>query len=542
MTPEIDRDIGTYEGLAYARAARDHATGFQRGLWFDDDAALKAIRFFESELKHHKGEWNGDPFILSDWQTFIVGEIFGWKRADGTRRFREAYVEVPRKNGKSDLAAGVGNYLTFADGEPEAEVYSSATKKDQARIVWASARRQVQLSPLLNRNAKLYQLSIFDKVSHSRFEPLAADHNSMDGLNPHGNILDELHAHKTREVYDVLDTAMGARRQPLTFIITTAGLYNPESIGFQKHMAAIQILEGAYEADDQFCFIACADPDDDFDDPRVWAKANPNFGISVKPDYIEAQVQKAHREPSAYNTLARLHFGLWTATASRWLTQDDWNLCNLEADDADLEGVLCYGALDLSTTTDLTALVLAFPDDAGFYDLKCWFWCPEDSILQRSRRDRVPYDAWAREGYIIPTPGNVVDYNMLRLKLKELSLIYDIRRIAYDPWNAQGLVNDLMSDGFDMVPARQGFVSMSGPSKEFERLVKSAHLAHGGNPVLKWMASNVVLTRDSADNIKPAKDKSIGRIDGIVAAIMAVDQAQRTDDTIIYDGELMVVG
>lgn len=518
---------GPLEIAAYDRADRDHATAFQRGLWYDDKAANRAVNFIEGFIRHHQGEWAGRPFLLEPWQDFIVSELFGWKRADGTRRFRHAFVEVPRKNGKSELAAAIGNLLTFADGEFEGQVYSSATKKDQARIVWNMAKRQVETSPYLRDHATIFRNSIFEKRHNGIFEPLAADHQTLDGLNPHGNIIDELHAHKTRDVYDVMVTAMGARRQPLTFIITTAGIYEPESIGFEQHTRAINVLEGAFEADDFFAFIACADKDDDWTQEATWIKANPNYGVSVKPDYLRSQAELAEQSPSFVNTFLRLHLGVWTNQVERWLDLTAWNECNLEADDADLATVPCFGGLDLSTTTDLTCLVLAFPDDQGMVDLRCWFWCPEESIRLRSLRDRVPYDTWERDGFITLTEGNVVDYDAVRRDLNEIAQRYYIGPIGFDPWNATQLITQLQGDGFDMVPVRQGYASLSGPSKEFEKLVMSRKLAHGGHPILRWQAANVAKAEDPAGNIKPAKDKSFEKIDGIVAAIMAIDQSTR---------------
>jgi phage terminase large subunit-like protein len=524
----VGRALGKYERLAYERDTRDHAGS--RGFFFDATAAEHPITFIESLCRHHKGEWAGKPLLLEDWQKRIIRAVFGWKRADGSRRYRIAYIEVPRKNGKSELAAALGLYLLVADHEPGAEVYSSATKKDQAKIVHDTATAMVKASPELKRFVKVFRNNLHVPRLGSKFEPLGADSNTLDGLNPHGNIVDELHAHKDRGVWDVLDTAMGARRQPLTLAITTAGVYESESIGWLQHEHAVKVLEGVVEDDAFFAFVAAADEGDDWAVEETWQKANPNYGVSVKPEYLKAQSEKAATQPSFLNTFLRLHLDRWTQQRDRWLTIEHWNACEADLARAEYEqrevsllGMPCYGAFDLSTKLDISALVLFFPDTNT---LLCRFWVPEENIMERARRDRVPYDAWVRDGWLKATHGNVIDYEFIKQEVIALAARYDLREIGFDPWNATQIATQLGGDeGLALVEVRQGYKTLSEPAKEFEKLVVSKALRHGGHPVLRWMVSNVAIRTDPNGNIAPDKAASSDRIDGVVASIMALSRA-----------------
>lgn len=537
-----ERTEGTYERLCWARHARDLALAYPRGipadprktahpdgLWFDRDAGEHVIAFVEGLCKHHKGEWAGRPLLLEEWQREVLRIAFGWMREDGTRRFRIIYIEVPRKNGKSELSAALGLYLLVADQEPGAEVYSSATKKDQAKIVHDTATAMVRASSELRRFVKVQRNNLSCARLVSKFEPLGADSSTLDGLNPHGNIVDELHAHKDRGVWDVLDTAMGARRQPLTIAITTAGVYDPESIGWQQHEHAVKVLEEAIVDEAFFAFIACADEADDWTAEATWAKANPNFGVSVKPEYLAGQALKAATQPSFTNTFLRLHLNRWTQQQDRWLSLEQWNACDEEltpaamrAREAALAGARCFAGLDLSTKLDITALALWFP---ATHDLLLRFWCPEETVMQRASRDRVPYDAWVRDGWLTATDGNVIDYDRVRADIVALGERFSIAQIAFDPWNATQLATQLAGDGFETVETRQGYKTLSEPSKEFEKLITSATIRHGGHPVMRWMVSNVGKKEDENENIRPVKTSEKNRIDGVVAAIMALSRA-----------------
>jgi phage terminase large subunit-like protein len=510
---------------ACERHLEDLARSADRGLRFDSQAASHAIDFF-GFLHHSKGEWAGQTFALAPWQAFVVGCLFGWKRSDGLRRFRTAYCAVPRKNGKSSIAAGIGLYLLVADGEQGAEIYSAATTRDQARIVFDEAKRMVTRSPALRRRVEVLINNLNVERSASRFMPLSSDASTMDGLNVHGAIIDELHAHRTRQVVDVLDTATGARRQPLLFEITTAG-YDRHSICFEHHDYSIKVLEGIVRDDAWFALIAGADEGDDWTDPKVWRKANPNFGISVKEDDLARKAEKAVALPGAQNAFRRMHLNEWTEQAERWIDIAAWDACAAPIDLERLRRRRCFGGLDLSTTTDVTALAWIFPPDHddGLWRVVSRYFVPEDNLRKRAERDRVPYDLWTRQGYIEATPGNVVDYSAIEARIRADAALFDVKEIAYDPWNATHIALRLQDEGAKMIEFRQGFRSMAAPTRELEKLIVSRKLAHGGNPVTRWMAANVAVAQDPAGNLKPAKDKSTERIDGIVALIMALGRA-----------------
>jgi phage terminase large subunit-like protein len=516
--------------LACERHLDDLSSAGARGLRFDLAAARHALDFF-GFLRHSKGEWAGETFTLAPWQMFVVGCLFGWRREDGLRRFRTAYCAVPRKNGKSTISAGIGLYLLVADDEQGAEVYSAATTRDQARIVFDEAKRMVAASPALRRRVEPLINNLHVAASASRFMPLSSDSSTMDGLNVHGAIIDELHAHKTRGVVDVLDTATGARRQPLLFEITTAG-YDRHSICFEHHDYSSKVLEGVLQDDSWFAFIAAADEGDDWTDPEVWRKANPNFGISVKQDDLARKAEKAIALPGAQNAFRRMHLNEWTEQAERWIDMAAWDACDAPVDPDWLRGRPCYGGLDLSTTTDVSALAWVFPPHDGDdrWRVLSRYFVPEDNLRKRAERDRVPYDLWAAQGFIEATSGNVVDYGAIEQRIRADSLLFQVREIAYDPWNATHIALRLQDEGATMVEFRQGFRSMSAPTRELEKLIVSRKLAHGANPVTRWMAANVAVAQDPAGNLKPAKDKSTERIDGIIAIIMALGRAMLPEE------------
>lgn len=367
----VDGEIpaGDLVRLAAERHLSDLDTGHERGLRFDDEAADRAISFFPL-LRHSKGEWAGTPFALEPWQEFIVGSLFGWKRADGLRRFRTAYLSVARKNGKSTLVAGIGLYLAFFDDEPGAEVYAAATKRDQAKITWSEAQRMVQRTPGLSGRIKAYQNNLHNVETASKYEPLSADYNSLDGLNVHGAVIDEYHAHPNGNVADVLESATGARRQPLIIYTTTAG-HDNESACHQFDQYIQSVLEGTVQDDAIFGFIARPDEDDSWDDPVAWAKANPNLGVSVKLDDLERQCDRAKNIPREQNEFRRKRCNEWTEQADRWLDLALWDGC---ADRPECTpGRRCFAGLDLSTTTDLSALAMLFPNGDGSYELDMRF-------------------------------------------------------------------------------------------------------------------------------------------------------------------------
>ena len=498
------------------------------GFWFDEAAADRAVQFFERCLTHVKGELAGQPLKLDPWEKErIIRPLFGWKRKDGTRRYRKLYVEIPRKNGKSTLCAGIALYLLHADREPGAEVYSAAADREQAAIVFDVAKQMVLQSEPLRQRSEVYRRSMVVLESASSYRVLSADAFTKHGLNASGIVVDEVHAQRNRELIDVLTTSVGSRRQPLEAYITTAG-YDRKSIGFELHDYAIKVRDGIIEDPAFLPVIFAADENDDWTDERVWAKCNPGLGHSLKLDYLRGECAKAKSIAAYENTFKRLHLNIWTEQESRWIQLETWDACNAAVPDLDeLRGRRCWIGVDLSSTTDITAVVALVEDrdDPDMFDVVPFFFVPEERIGERARRDRVPYDLWRDQGHLIATEGNVVDYDAVRAKVNELGEILQIIEIPIDRWNSTGLQTDLGGDGFTVVPFGQGFASMSSPTKELERMLLDRKLRHGGHPVLRWMASNVAVMQDPAGNLKPAKNKSTERIDGIVALIMAIGRA-----------------
>ncbi len=511
-------------------------TGGLRGLYFDPKAGAGAIEFFRF-LKHSKGEWAGKKFKLEAWQQFIVWSVFGWKRADGTRRYRTVYIEIARKNGKTNLAAGVGLYMLVADGEGGAEVYAGATKRDQAKILWEEAKRMVQKSPTLRKRIRVFRANLSIDATASKFEPLGADADTLDGLNVLCALVDELHAHKSADFYEVLETSTGARRQPLMFAITTAGS-DEQSFCYEQHEYAEQVLTGVINDDSFFSYIATLDEKDEWDNPEVWIKANPNLGVSVKRDIIEEQVEAAKSSPRKQNAVRRYRMNQWTRAETRFIDLAKWDACSGEIMPAEIEkltaGRIGFGGLDLSTTTDISAFAGVFPpeEEGNPYDVFLRFWIPSEGIKDREKRGRVPYQQWVDEGWITATDGEVIDYTLIREEILKLGEDRTILQIAHDPYNAVETCKNLAEDGYDMVKFIQGALSFNSPTKEFEKLVLSGMIRHGMNPVLRWMVDNVTVKTDPKGNIMPKKPEhkmSHKKIDGVVALIMGLDRAIRND-------------
>lgn len=491
----------------------------------DDKAALGAVRFFERLLCHPKGPMAGRPFVLEPWQREIMVQLFGQKdRRTGLRRYRRAFIELPRGNGKTSWAAGVALLMLLADNEPAAEIFGAAADRDQARLAFDIAKAMVEDSPYLRKLVKVYRNSIVCESTRSVYRVLSAEAYSKHGLNPHGIIFDELHAQPDRELYDVLNTAMGKRSQPLMIMITTAG-YDRNSICWQQHEYARQVQAGIIDDPTYFAAIYAAPPEADWTLPETWAVANPNYGVSVQPEFLAQECEVAKSTPAYQNTFRRLYLNQWTQQDERWIDMAAWDACDQAL--PDLTGRRCYGGLDLASTTDIAACVLDFPPATEGEPtwLLPFFWIPRDNMIERERRDRVPYSTWVRQGLVEATPGNVIDYAYIRQRVNELAKTYEIGEVAYDPWNATQLSLQLQDDGLTMVEMRQGFASMTAPSKELLRLVLARQIGHGGNPVLRWMADNVTARQDPAGNVKPDKGKSTNKIDGIVAAIMALARA-----------------
>lgn len=496
---------------------------------YDADAAQRAVQFFENYLTHSVGEWAGRPFTLEGWQRDVVTTLFGWFRPDGRRRYRECYLTVARKNGKSTLGAGIGLKLTLADGEPGAKVYSAAADAEQAAIVFETAQAMVQASPPLRERTKLYRRSITAQRTHSAYKVLTAAPKTKHGLHAHGVLFDELHAQPNRELWDVLKTSTAARRQPLVLAMTTAG-WDRASICWEVHDYACRVRDGQVRVGDFLPVVYEVPSDADWEDPRNWALANPNLGVSISMDYLEAQFARAKTTPAYENTFRNLHLNQWTGQAARWLPMMQWHKIGAPIYRAALAGRPCVGGLDLSIARDLTALVLLFPpiSSGERWQVLCEFWLPRDRAAGSVDRDPAPYTEWARAGYLHLTPGNVVDYGAVRARILELASEFDLVELGYDPYNAEHLCNQQLGgeDGLLVRPIRQGFLTLSPACKELERMVLNGDLNHGNHPVLTWCADNAAVRIDPAGNIKPDKAESRGRIDGIVALAMAVATAQ----------------
>ena len=489
-----------------------------------------AVMFIE-QLTHTKGTWAGKPFELIDWQERIIRDLFGVLKPNGYRQFNTAYIEIPKKMGKSELAAAVALLLYCGDGEERAEVYGCAADRQQATIVFDVAADMVKMCPALNRRVKILtsQKRIIYEPTNSFYQVLSAEAYSKHGFNIHGVVFDELHTQPNRKLFDVMTKGSGdARMQPLYFLITTAG-NDTNTICYEVHQKAQDILDGRKVDPTFYPVIYGAEPDEDWTDPKVWKKANPSLGITVGIDKVEAACESAKQNPGEENAFRQLRLNQWVKQSVRWMPMDKWDACAFPVSEDDLEGRVCYGGLDLSSTTDITAFVLVFPplDEADKYYVLPYFWIPEETLDLRVRRDHVPYDLWERQGVLMTTEGNVVHYGYIEKFIEQLGERFNIREIAFDRWGAVQMVQNLEGMGFTVVPLGQGFKDMSPPTKELMKLVLERKLAHGGHPVLRWMMDNIFIRSDPAGNIKADKEKSTEKIDGAIATIMGLDRAIR---------------
>ena len=497
---------------------------------YDKDAADYAVMFIES-LCHTKGTWAGRPFELIDWQEQIIRDLFGVLKPNGYRQFNTAYIEIPKKQGKSELAAAVALLLLCGDGEERAEVYGCAADRNQAKIVFDVAVDMVRFCPALSKRVKILesQKKITYLPTNSSYQVLSADVANKHGFNTHGVIFDELHTQPNRKLFDVMLQGSGdARMQPLYFLITTAG-NDTNSICYEVHQKAIDIAEGRKVDPTFYSVIYGAAEDEDWTDPKVWKKANPSLGITVGIDKVKAACESAQQNPGEENAFRQLRLNQWVKQSVRWMPMDKWDACAFPVSEDDLEGRICYGGLDLSSTTDITAFVLVFPplDEEDKYYVLPYFWIPEETLDLRVRRDHVPYDLWERQGTLMTTEGNVVHYGYIEKFIEQLGERFNIREIAFDRWGAVQMVQNLEGMGFTVVPFGQGFKDMSPPTKELMKLVLEEKIAHGGHPVLRWMMDNIFIRTDPAGNIKADKEKSTEKIDGAIATIMGLDRAIR---------------
>lgn len=497
---------------------------------YNKELADYAVDFIQC-LCHTKGTWAGKPFQLLSWQEQIIRDLFGIVKPNGYRQFNTAYVEIPKKNGKSELAAAVALLLCCGDGEQRAEIYGCAADRGQATIVFDVAADMVRMCPALNKRCKILasQKRIIYLPTNSFYQVLSAEAYSKHGFNVHGVVFDELHTQPNRKLFDVMTKGSGdARMQPLYFLITTAGT-DTNSICYETHQKAVDILEGRKIDSTFYPVIYGAGQEEDWTDPKVWKKANPSLGETIGMDKVKAACESAKQNPGEENSFRQLRLNQWVKQAVRWMPMDKWDACALPVNPEDLEGRVCYGGLDLSSTSDLTAFVLVFPpeDDEEPYYILPYFWLPEETLPIRVNRDHVPYDVWERQGFIQTTEGNVVHYGFIEKYIEKLGEKYNIREIAFDRWGAVQMVQNLEGMGFTVVPMGQGFASMSPPTKELMKLTLEKKLAHGGHPVLRWNMDNIFIRTDPAGNIKADKAKSTEKIDGAVACIMALDRAIR---------------
>jgi len=510
---------------------------------FDAASADRAVAFFRRFIRHTKGEWAGKPFELLPWQEDeVIRPVFGRKNSDGTRQIRTAFVHVPRKNGKSELIAGVGLYMLLADGELGAEVYLCAADRDQAAIVFEMASAMIAANPDLRRRCVPYKNQILVESTRSKLKVLSSEAYTKHGYSPSAVIFDELHAQPDRELWDVMQTGQGARRQPLTIAMTTAG-YDRNSICYEQYDYARKVRSGVI-ADPEFLPVLYgADDKDDWKDEGVWKKTNPSLGRTIQIEYLRKESRKAAEMPSYENTFRRLFLNQWTQQESRWIPIDKWDACQTPLDPGQLLRRRCFGGLDMSSKIDLTSLVLVFPMDGDAFFVLPFFWIPRDRILERARRDRVPYDAWEKQGLLRVTEGDVVDYRAVERDIVQMGTEYEIVDIAFDRWGATQITQNLTDAGVSMFPFGQGFFSMSEPTKETERLILGRKLMHHGHAILRWNVDNMVVRQDPAGNQKPDKGKAREKIDGTVAMIMAFDRALRhrggEKNASVYDGKGM---
>ena len=499
---------------------------------FDEKKARRVIRFIEC-LKHTKGEFHGKPFKLLPWQEKIIRDVFGTVRDEdpSMRQYNQVYIEIGKKNGKSELGAALALNMLINDDEWKAEVYSCASDRQQAAIVFDVAVDMVRQNPTLSKLIKIIPSTkrMVYQPTGSIYQVLSSEVATKHGLNVSACIFDELHTQPTRALYDVMTQGSGdARKQPLWFLLTTAGT-DRNSICWEVHQKALDILEGR-KNDPRFYPVLFGLPDEaDWTSEENWYRANPSLDHTITIDKVRDAFRKAQETPADENQFRQLRLNQWVKQSVRWMPMDKWDECGGVVDPYALEGRACYAGLDLSSTSDLTALVLVFPptsEDEPYIALP-FFWLPEETLSLRVRRDHVPYDQWAKRGYIQTTEGNVVHYGFIERFICELGERYNIREIAHDRWNATMMVQTLEDDGFTMVPFGQGFKDMSPPTKELMRIVLEHKLCHGGHPVLRWNMDNAFVRTDPAGNLKLDKEKSTEKVDGAVALVMALDRAMK---------------
>lgn len=528
-----------YVRQACQRHKDDLENGAARGLYFDEGAGQHIIDFF-SFLQHSKGKWAGETIQLEPWQMFILWCVFGWMRSDGTRRFRTVYEEVARKNGKSTKLAGIGLYLLVADGEAGAEVYSAATKMEQAKIIHQEAIRMVRKSVSLKKRCGVHINNIHVDSTASKFEPLGADAKTLDGLNLHGGLVDELHAHADSSIWDVLRSAMGSRTQPLLYAITTAG-FNSQCFCKQQRDYIISILAGQVEDDSMFGIIYTLDEADDWKDESVWIKSNPNLGVSVSIDDMREMAKEAVESAEKRNNFLTKKLNIWTTQHVSYFNIEKWNNCPKHTKTLyDFAGRTCIIGLDLASKIDIAAQVCIFPCSDGTYEILPYFYCPEENARLRSKTDRVPYLQWAENGHLVLTPGSKIDTNFIVSDIVNIFKTCDVLMVGFDPWGFAAFQDMLLNEGIEtrnLVEIRPLIQYLSEPTKELAADILVGKVIHNDNPVMNWMVANTVVYVDPNENVRPVKNKSSEKIDGVMALLSAkaILMQQKPEGPSVYE-------
>lgn len=529
--------------LACKRHLTDLEHGHERGLWFDPEAGQYVLNF-KQKLKHSKGQKAGTLLLLEPWQIFISWCLFGWKNEDGTRRFNKMYQEVARKNGKTTEVASTGLFGLFADGELGAEIYSVATKADQAKRMWEDGKDMVEQAGCFGGRVKCAATSTYVKKTRSCWKYLGKDSKTQDGHNTHMGLIDEYHAHSDDSMYDVMDSSTGARLNPLLVVITTAG-FNKYCACHDERDYAVEVLRGKHENDSYFAIIFTLDKGDDWQDESVWIKANPNLRVSVMMKDMRNACRKAVQQASKRNNFLVKRMNIWTSNVTAFLDMEAWEACTDKFEEKDLLGKPCYLALDLASKMDIAALVATFRLPNGKLAILPKFYCPRERIERREKTDKVTYKAWVENGYLIATEGNRIEYDRIKADLHKFIQLFDVQSIGFDKWNAEYFYQQIIKEGVDPETCYEypnTMAGMSEPTKELEVLVAEKRIVHNGHPVLGWMAGNAGIITDTKENIMPIKNKNAGKIDGIVATVMDIGMEMGNQKAIDNDANLLEVG
>lgn len=542
---------GPHVRASCQRHLNDLEKASERGFFFDLNKANRVIEFFQEVLCLNGGDFEGLPYDPLPWQKFIIGSIFGWVNAEGYRRFRVAFVETSKGSGKSPLAGGIGLYGLVADNEPRAEVYAAATKKDQAMVLFRDAVAMAELSPHLS--SRLIKSGVGERAwniaypdTGSFFRPVSSD-DGQSGPRPHIVLLDEIHEHRNSHIVEMMRAGTKGRRQALIFMITNSG-HDRSSVCWNYHDYATKVASGQIEDDSFFSYVCALDEGENpFTDEDCWIKTNPSLGVTIQKQYLEEQVTQARGMPSKESVVRRLNFSQWVGADSPWISSDVWFGNQEDYSPEMLYGRSCWGGLDLSSTQDLTSLVLMFEPTKTdpVWRMQSYFWLPAVGLQKKGDRDGVDYMTWVRDGHLETTPGEAIDKMYVLHRLAEISSLYDLKTVGYDRWRIQDLRQMADNEGIyiDFSDFGQGFKDMAPAVDEFETRLLARELKHNGNPCMTWCAANTVMADDPAGNRKPAKNKSTGRIDGIVAAVMAVGtsmQEQEADINAFINEPIMI--